>query len=170
VYATVPGLSRSAVCASVLVVAGCASAETSRHHHHRFPEPDESAAPADPPLGPWSDFPRLHDFVPVTDVPHSAHILGEDAGHISRSPEALADLRASQPAGAVIAESLASDPDAPLESYFVMRKLAAGANPAGGDWEYLVVKPDGSMSAQGKLPLCQRCHAEAGPSFVFSPG
>jgi hypothetical protein len=127
-----------------------------------------SAAPA--PLGPWAGFSKIREYQPAGEVVHSAHRLGNDAGALARSPEANADLRGEQPAGAVLLEALSPEPEAPIDTYFVMRKLEAGANAGGGDWEYLVVQPDGSMTAQGHLALCERCHAEAGPTFVFSPG
>lgn len=52
---------------------------------------------------------------------------------------------------------------------FTMEKRAPGFDPAGGDWEYAVLQPDGSVEARGALPFCARCHAEAPHDFLFGP-
>lgn len=54
--------------------------------------------------------------------------------------------------------------------YFVMVKRAPGYNPSGGDWEYLVVAPDGRVEDRGQVALCARCHAEAPHDFLFGAG
>ena len=48
-----------------------------------------------------------------------------------------------------------------------MVKRAPGFYPEGGDWEYLIVDPNGSIERRGKLPLCARCHAESPHNFIF---
>jgi len=55
--------------------------------------------------------------------------------------------------------------------YTVMRKRAAGYNPAVGDWEFLVVGGDGKeLQASGRLERCQSCHVGKKDSdFVFRP-
>jgi hypothetical protein len=55
--------------------------------------------------------------------------------------------------------------------YTVMRKRAAGYNPAVGDWEFLVVGPDGKeVQASGRLENCQTCHVRVKDyDFVFRP-
>jgi hypothetical protein len=50
-----------------------------------------------------------------------------------------------------------------------MVKRQPGFDPAGGDWEYLVVAPTGEIEARGRLPGCARCHAEAPAAGVFGP-
>jgi hypothetical protein len=48
-----------------------------------------------------------------------------------------------------------------------MVKHPPGFDPEGGDWEYLIVEPSGSIVRRGKIPLCARCHAEAPHNFIF---
>ncbi len=72
--------------------------------------------------------------------------------------------------GATIVERLFGAEGADPTAYFVMVKRAPGYDAAGGDWEYLVVLPDGSVEARGKLPLCARCHAEAPHNRLFGGG
>ena len=42
-----------------------------------------------------------------------------------------------------------------------------GYDPPEGDWEFLVVSPDGLVEAPSPLPLCARCHAEAPHDHLF---
>ena len=53
--------------------------------------------------------------------------------------------------------------------YTVMRKRETGYNPSVGDWEFSVVKADGStVEASGKIENCQSCHIKKPSSdFVF---
>lgn len=55
--------------------------------------------------------------------------------------------------------------------YTIMKKRERGFNPAIGDWEFLVVGPNGSeVQARGKLENCQSCHASKPESdFIFRP-
>ena len=52
---------------------------------------------------------------------------------------------------------------------FIMVRREPGPDAPAGDWEYLVTTPDGAIESRGPLPLCARCHAEAGPSHLFPP-
>lgn len=45
---------------------------------------------------------------------------------------------------------------------YVMRKQTAG-------WQYLVLSPEGRIRDQGRLGLCERCHAEATADHLFGP-
>ena len=53
--------------------------------------------------------------------------------------------------------------------YTVMRKRETGYNPRVGDWEFSVVKADGStVEASGKIENCQSCHIKKPSSdFIF---
>ena len=53
--------------------------------------------------------------------------------------------------------------------YTIMRKREPGYNPSVGDWEFSVVKADGStVEASGKIENCQSCHINQTTSdFVF---
>jgi hypothetical protein len=52
---------------------------------------------------------------------------------------------------------------------YAMEKRAAGFDPGGGDWEYLVINPEGVVETRGILPFCARCHAEAPHDHLFGP-
>jgi hypothetical protein len=90
-------------------------------------------------------------------------VLARDAAGypLLRGPESKV------PAGATLVERVfeagASEPSA----YFVMIKRPPGYDPAGGDWEYVVVTPGGLVEDRGKLGLCSRCHAEAPHDHLF---
>jgi hypothetical protein len=51
--------------------------------------------------------------------------------------------------------------------FFAMIKQRSGFDPAGGDWEYLIIQPNGDIEQRGRLPLCGRCHAEAPRDSLF---
>jgi len=85
------------------------------------------------------------------------------SGYPLRGPASVA------PVGATLLERLYGVDAAPV-AYFVMIKRPAGYDPAGGDWEYLVVLPNGGIEERGKLPLCARCHAEAPHDRLFGGG
>jgi hypothetical protein len=65
------------------------------------------------------------------------------------------------PQGSLIVKEKLPDPHSGApELLTVMRKRERGYNPAGGDWEYLVLDGAGrQVQAQGKLQNCQSCHA-----------
>ena len=48
---------------------------------------------------------------------------------------------------------------------FLMQKMGAGFNPAGGDWRYSMIMPDGSTFGEtgganaGRIAFCNECHA-----------
>jgi hypothetical protein len=55
--------------------------------------------------------------------------------------------------------------------YTIMRKREAGYNPTVGDWEFLVVGPDGKeLQASGRLEKCESCHkGKTDSDHVFRP-
>ena len=71
--------------------------------------------------------------------------------------------------GAVLVEAhfAPGSADALPRVLFAMVKRPPGFDPEGGDWEYLIVEPSGSIVRRGKIPLCARCHAEAPHNFIF---
>jgi hypothetical protein len=73
-------------------------------------------------------------------------------------------------AGATLVERLFPVGGSLPTTYFAMIKQAPGYDPPGGDWEYLVVAPDGFVEERGKLSLCARCHAEAPHDHLFGGG
>ena len=50
----------------------------------------------------------------------------------------------------------------------VMEKRAAGYDPEGGDWRWLVLGLNGGIEREGKIDACARCHADATGDHVFS--
>lgn len=171
-YAAVPTLSApkpllvvAALATSAAVASGCASDAPRRRN--RMPQVDASAAAAPPPLGPWAHFGELPSFTEAGYAAHSAHRLGDDAATILRNSKANASIDAEQPEGAILVAALAPGRDAPANEFFVMEKGGEGAAAETGGWAFLVVGPDGQTHARGVLPLCVRCHQEAGPRLVF---
>ena len=55
-----------------------------------------------------------------------------------------------------------------LTGITVMSKREAGYDPENGDWEYLNVKPNLKVSAQGRLSLCVSCHSASDNDYVFT--
>lgn len=171
-YAAVPTLSApkplllvAALAASVAVAAGCASEGPRRRN--RAPQVDVSASAAPPPLGPWAHFGELSSFTEAGYASHSAHRLGDDAATILRNPASNATIDAEQGDGAILVAALTPGRDAPANEYFVMEKGGEGATVESGGWSFVVVGVDGQTLARGALPLCVRCHQEAGPRLVF---
>ena len=78
------------------------------------------------------------------------------------TPESVA------PEGAIAVEvhqDLSGNP----QQLYAMEKRSPGFDPGGGDWEYLVLAPDGSVETRGILAFCARCHAEAPHDHLFGP-
>jgi hypothetical protein len=111
---------------------------------------------------------------PASPRTPSEHLTGQLDGEIladegAAAYPALGPLRPI-PAGATLVERLypRGAPDA--VAYFAMTKRAPGYDPAGGDWEYLVVDAAGHLEQRGRLPLCGRCHADAPHDHLFGTG
>ena len=68
----------------------------------------------------------------------------------------------------VVKEKLAARDSSEPELLTAMYKRAAGYDPGGGDWEYLVLDGRGQeVRARGKLESCRACHqAYPGTDFV----
>jgi len=108
----------------------------------------------------------------VTRRVRSEHLSGELEGEVLAGPAGgtypVLGPRSALAPGATLVERL-FDPHGGAEpaAYFVMVKRAPGYDPAGGDWEYLVLGAAGRVEDRGKLPLCARCHAEAPHDRLF---
>jgi hypothetical protein len=125
------------------------------------PAPSASAPPR--PQERW-DLAQLKALRPVGARARSEHLSGDFEA------EVLAGAgypRGAQPPGALVAERLFDTGKAASALYFVMVKRPTGFDPAGDDWEYLVVTEDGRVEERGKMPLCARCHAEAPHDHLF---
>lgn len=138
------------------------------------PSTPRPAAPAKPAVVErWDLEAQLKALRPVTKRARSGHLTGELeadvlAGSAGTYPKMGPETRLAS--GATLVERL-FEPGAPTPSaYFVMVKRAPGFDPAGNDWEYLVVAPNGQIEQRGALPLCARCHAEAPHDRLFGAG
>ncbi len=168
----------ASVCAAALLAA-CSPEPGSRGGARRAdpgwsdsPRPAESAAPPRRDER-WDVAEHLRPLQPATRRARSEHLGGDLDGEVLASPSSGYPLRG--PAGVAVAgttlvERLFGAERADPVAYFVMIKQAPGYDPAGGDWEYLVVTPDGHVEDRGKLPLCARCHAEAPRDRLFGGG
>jgi hypothetical protein len=83
------------------------------------------------------------------------------------------------PVGTMIVKH-SSNPGGTVEEYTAMAKRGNGFNPTGGDWEWFMLNPDGSIATDGSSGMkmrgadlmngmCAGCHAQATvKDFVFS--
>lgn len=99
----------------------------------------------------------------------SEHLGGDREGEILVNEEAAAypalGPQRALGAGAVLVEALYKPGSSAIEAYFVMARRASGGGEGG--WEYMIVAPTGEIDQRGRLPLCERCHAEAPHDHVF---
>jgi hypothetical protein len=130
----------------------------------------EAAAPR--PDERWDVAGQLQKLRPAAARARSEHLGGDREGEVLASAGSGYPLHGSgtAPAGATLVERLFSPGDAQPATYFVMIKRAPGYDPPGGDWEYLIVTPDGHVEDRGQLTLCARCHAEAPHDHLFGGG
>jgi hypothetical protein len=118
----------------------------------------------------WDLADQLRTARPAGRRAWSEHLGGELEGEVLASPGTTYPPRgpASQVAvGTTLIERLFHPGAAQPQTYFVMIKRAPGYDAPGGDWEYLVVSPDGHVEEPSPLPLCARCHAEAPHDHLF---
>jgi hypothetical protein len=116
-------------------------------------------------LAAWSSFRRATPRGP------SQHLAGSYEGEVWVNEAAAAypagGLRQPLAPGAVLVETHHPRGSDDVVVRFVMTKRNPGFDAAGGDWEYAVVTAAGDVEQRGLLPVCVRCHAEAGPARVF---
>ncbi len=129
------------------------------------PPPSAPAPSQAAPSTRWEHAERLGTFRRVGPRTHSEHLGGEREAEVLVN-EAAAAYPALGPerrlgAGAVLVEALYRPGSTELEAYFAMQRRPDGA------WEYLIVTPTGEIDQRGRLPLCERCHAEAPHDHVF---
>ena len=124
--------------------------------------------PAQPPWRLAEELAALHRS---TTRASSGHFTGELDGEVLANDAARAypalGPRLALPPGATLLERHVARSAEATAVYFAMVKRAAGYDPDGGDWEYLVVDPEGRIEERGRLPLCRRCHAEAPHDHLF---
>ncbi len=124
-------------------------------------------------LGKWEKHDAIGDLeVLLPDFPSRGHgtgswdatLLGSEGA--GEALDALVPGRAL-PVGTLFVQKHRQRHVGEEIGYFVMEKQRKGYFPAGGDWEYAVVRRDGRVEHRGKLEPCARCHAEAAVGFVF---
>jgi hypothetical protein len=139
--------------------------ETSPGGKSSTPPPGEQVG------GRWELADKLPSLRRATPRGRSQHLSGDLLGEVLANEQAsaypaLGPSRALEQ-GAVLVEAHFAPGSADPSVLFAMVKRPPGFDPEGGDWEYLIVEPGGSIVRRGKLPLCARCHAEAPHNFIF---
>ncbi|AGP35791.1 hypothetical protein BE04_12830 [Sorangium cellulosum] len=128
-----------------------------------------ASAPADPSA--WELAGQLASFTPATGRARSQHFTGEMEAEVrinaAAAPyPALGPARALPPGAALVELHYPAGSSEPV-TLLAMVKRPAGYDPDGGDWEYLVLTPQGTSTHRGALPLCKRCHADAPHDHLF---
>lgn len=136
------------------------------------PPAHEAAAPEPLPApAPWERAPELPSYTLATPRARSQHFTGELEAEVRVNPAASPYPRLGParplPPGAILVESHYRPGGTEPVALLAMMKHPPGYDPQAGDWEYLVVTPAGEATQRGRLPLCQRCHAEAPHDHLF---
>jgi hypothetical protein len=127
--------------------------------------PDVHAAPsAQPaPLPVWDTYAEVQHWPAASTAPFTSR------GH---QPEQLVEVRVSEPARASYA-ALVTDTVFPEGAVLVELTRGTGHSYAmrktGGTWSYIELDARGAVLANGSLPLCIACHAQAPADRVFGP-
>jgi hypothetical protein len=137
----------------------------------RTPVPASAAPPVVAEPSPWELAPQLGSFTRATGRARSQHFTGELEAEVRINPlaapyPALGPER-TLPAGAALVEFHFEEGATEPQTLLAMVKRHAGYDAAGGDWEYLILTPDGTSTHRGPLPLCKRCHADAPHDHLF---
>jgi hypothetical protein len=149
-----------------IVTTGCAPAVPDAEHDR------PSASAADTSASGPQRMPRFDEVASfaIASRLRSAHPVGDYAATIRVDAAAVGYGKAGRgpmPPGAMIVEALSPLPEAAPTLYYAMVRREPGFFSEGGDWEYFVIDPDGIVTSSGKLPLCARCHGEAGREHLF---
>lgn len=76
-----------------------------------------------------------------------------------QSKQTLLEGKGDYPVGTLVVKEKCLDPNgAQVELFTVMRKREPGYNPTVGDWEFLVLNHDYTITASGKIDSCAECH------------
>ncbi|WP_437817979.1 hypothetical protein [Sorangium sp. So ce1078] len=129
------------------------------------------AAPAPAEPSAWELAGQLSTFKPATGRARSQHFTGDMEAEVrinaAAAPyPALGPDRVLPPGAAVVELHYAAGSSEPV-TLLAMVKRSTGYDPDGGDWEYLVLTPQGTSTHRGALPLCKRCHADAPHDRLF---
>lgn len=161
-----------------LLAGACAPAEQA----DREPESATAAVPApdttgaglwahleDAPYTSWPMWPGREALYPGTE-PHGMLLTTyvNQLGH-----DAISAGAGTMPVGAIVVKENYM-PDSTLAAVTVMYKVA-GYAPEAGNWFWVKRNADGTIEAEGRVPMCQSCHAsQADNDYLFtgalSPG
>src|SRR5262249_6537769 len=114
-----------------------------------------------------ASYSRLSPAVFASDGHFAGRWIAEIGGNELAASAFPPTPKSAAPVGAVILERLADQRSGSPGPTFAMEKRERGYFPEGGDWKYVVASPAGVLEDAGQLQLCARCHAEAGPDFLF---
>jgi hypothetical protein len=158
---------------SVLAL-GATADHAARGEPSRAPVPPSGTTATEPAPPPWDLAAQLRRVHPASPRTPSDHLTGQLDGEVlvddaATAYPALGPLRPIAP-GATLIERLYPHGVPDVAAYFAMAKRAPGYDPAGGDWEYLVLDAAGHIEQRGRLPLCGRCHADAPHDHLFGTG
>jgi hypothetical protein len=111
---------------------------------------------------------RRFNTVPYRSAAHGARYVNNYANHLGESYTAF-EKAGTLPRGAVLVKdsfTATTNGDIYPGPMFVMEKMEPGFNPAGGDWRYSMIMPDGSLFGEtrgdnsGSVQFCVDCHAK----------
>ena len=123
---------------------------------------------------------KRYSKVAYQSATHGARFVQNYANDAAKSYGRF-EKAGKMPAGAYLVKdsfSVTKDGKIGVGPLFVMRKMAAGWNPASGDWKYAMVMPDGAFFGETKgknaanMKFCIDCHiavAEDQDSMMFMP-
>jgi hypothetical protein len=117
----------------------------------------------------WDVDGQLRLLEPVTKRARSEHRGGDFEGEVLTAKGVPYPPRGAStiPPATTLVERLFAAGGSQAVALLVMVKQSPGFDPEGGDWEYLVVSPQGRVEDRGKLAPCARCHAEAPRDHLF---
>lgn len=111
---------------------------------------------------------RRFNIVPYRSATHGARYVNNYANKVGEAYGTF-EKAGTLPRGAVLVKdsfTVTADGDSYPGPMFVMEKMAANFNPAGGDWRYSMIMPDGSLFGEtggdnsNSVQFCIGCHAE----------
>jgi len=136
---------------------------------------ERQRSPAQGSATPWAPLASVSAFPVVDDrrLPSSGHNPPYWSGVVRVNGALLGAYQQLGPGSAASAGAVALEAHYDLagnaQQLFAMEKHEPGYDPGGGDWEYIVMSPDGTVESRGPLALCSRCHAESPHDHLFGP-
>ncbi|AUX41519.1 hypothetical protein SOCE26_029390 [Sorangium cellulosum] len=133
--------------------------------------PAASAAPLTSETSTWELVAQLPGFKIATGRARSQHFTGELEAEVrinaAAEPYPVLGPGRVLPSGAALVEFHYAAGSSEPVALLAMVKRPAGYDPEGGDWEYLLLTPQGRVHHRGALALCKRCHADAPHDHLF---